>query len=187
MLCKNIENNNIILKHQFKKGDEILNKKIMLRILGVLLLSTFNNSYISNVEASSINKAQEDLSPLITYTTEQIGDREKMIVTVAVEDRSGTEIKEFRDYNNNLINGDSYTFEITKRGNYIFTAIDNNNNESNIKIDDSWVNPYTGNLQGRVLYGSGYWSSSNLREWLNSDDEIVNYTCNPPSKEFMGG
>ena len=150
------------------------------------MFSTLNNSCIGNVEASNINKAQEDLSPLITYTTEQIGDREKMIVTVSVEDRSGTGIKEFRDYNNNLINGDSYTFEINRRGNYTFSAIDNNDKTANLKIEDSWVNPIISEVNGRVTRGSGYWSSSNLREWLNSDKEHVNYTCNPPSEEFMG-
>lgn len=151
------------------------------------MLSTLNNSYIGNVEASNINKAQEDLSPLITHTTEQIGDREKMIVTVSVKDRSGTGIKEFRDYNNNLINGDSYTFEINRRGNYTFSAIDNNDKTANLKIDDSWVNPYTKNGEGRITRGSGYWSSSNIREWLNSDEIKVDYTCNPPSDEFTNG
>ena len=151
------------------------------------MLSTFNNSYIGNVEASNINKAQEDLSPLITYATEQIGDREKMIVTVSVEDRSGTGIKEFRDYNNNLINGDSYTFEINRRGNYTFSAIDNNDKTANLKIEDSWVNPYLKGNTGRPLHGSAYWTTSNLREWLNSDKENVLYTSNVPDYENEPG
>ena len=166
------------------KGDEKLNKKTILSLLGISLFSVMDNNLIFQSEASNISKTEEDLSPLITYTTEKIGDREKMRVTVTVEDRSG--IKEFRDYNNKLINGNSYTFEITKRGDYTFTVIDNNNQSKSIKIDDSWVNPYSSYLRGRELQGSGYWTSSNMREWLNSSQERVEYTCNPPSKEFMG-
>ena len=148
------------------KGDEKLNKKIILSLLGISLFSVMDNNLIFQSEASNISKTEEDLSPLITYTTEKIGDREKMRVTVTVEDRSG--IKEFRDYNNKLINGNSYTFEITKRGDYTFTVIENNNQSKSIKIDDSWVNPYSSYLRGRELQGSGYWTSSNMREWLNS-------------------
>lgn len=35
-------------------------------------------------------------------------------------------------------------------------------------------------------HGRNYWQSSNLREWLNSSEEKVNYTCNSPSKERLG-
>ena len=168
------------------KGDENLNKRLILSLLGISLFPVINNNLILETEASNTSKTQEDLSPLITYTTEKIGDREKMKVTVTVEDRSGSGIKEFRDYNNNLINGDSYTFEINRRGNYTFVATDNNNHTSSIKIDDLWINPIISEVNGRVLRGSGYWSSSNLREWLNSDKKNVGYTCNPPSEEFMG-
>ena len=163
-----------------------MNKKLILSLLGMSLFPIINTNLIFQSEASNISKTQEDLSPLITYTSEKIGDREKMRVTVTVEDRSGSGIKEFRDYNNKLINGNSYTFEIIKRGNYIFTAVDNNNTKSTIVIDDSWINPYSKGILGRELYGSSYWSSSNLREWLNSYQERVEYTCNPPSKEFIG-
>lgn len=38
----------------------------------------------------------------------------------------------------------------------------------------------------RVLYGSNYWQTSNLREWLNSADEKVKYTCQPPSADKLG-
>ena len=163
-----------------------MNKKLILSLLSLSLFSIINDALILETEASNISKNQEDLSPHITYTTEQIGDREKMRVNVTVEDKSGSGIKEFRDYNNNLINGNSYTFEITKRGEYIFSVVDNNNQSKTIKIDDSWVNPYSNYLSGREFQGSGYWTSSNMREWLNSSQDTVNYTCNPPNKEFMG-
>lgn len=48
------------------------------------------------------------------------------------------------------------------------------------------TNPYTKGSVGREIRGSGYWSSSNIREWLNSDKATVKYTNNPPSSEFMG-
>ena len=163
-----------------------MNKKLILSLLGISLFSILSSNLIFQSEASNISKNQEDTAPLITYTTEQIGDREKMRVTVSVQDRSGTGIKEFRDFNNNLISGNSYTFEINRRGNYVFTVTDNNNHTSSIKIDDLWINPIISEVNGRVLRGSGYWSSSNLREWLNSDKRNVGYTCNPPSEEFMG-
>ena len=162
-----------------------MNKRLILSLLGMSLFSTINNNLILEAEADNISKNQEDLSPLITYTTEQIGDREKMRVTVTVEDRSGSGIKEFRDYNNKIINGNSYTFEINKRGDYRFSVIDNNNLKSAIQIDDLWINPYSSGVEGRKLHGSGYWSSSNLREWLNSDSLNVDYTSNPPSKEYI--
>ena len=153
-----------------------MNKKLILSLLGISLSPIINSNLILESEASNISKTQEDLSPLITYTTEQIGDREKMKVTVTVEDRSGSGIKEFRDYNNKLINGNSYTFEITKRGDYTFTAIDNNNLTSAIQIDDLWINPYTKGIESRIDRGSSYWTSSNIREWLNSDLEEPRYT-----------
>ncbi|NLZ35333.1 MAG: hypothetical protein GX889_10635 [Clostridiales bacterium] len=58
---------------------------------------------------------------------------------------------------------------------------------SNFNIDVFAANPYnTGNL-GRETYGSGYWTTSNIREWLNSDKVTVGYTNNPPSLEYLGG
>ena len=153
-----------------------MNKKLILRLLGISLFSITNSNLIFQSEATNISKNQEDLSPLITYTTEKIGDREKMRVTVIVEDRSGAGIKEFRDFNNNLISGNSYTFEVNRRGNYVFYAIDNNNNMSTIQIDDSWINPYTKGIESRLDRGSSYWTSSNIREWLNSDLEEPRYT-----------
>ncbi|XZH78617.1 DUF6273 domain-containing protein (plasmid) [Clostridium perfringens] len=48
------------------------------------------------------------------------------------------------------------------------------------------INSYTKGSVGKEIRGSGYWSSSNIREWLNSDKAIVEYTNNPPSSEFMG-
>jgi hypothetical protein len=35
-------------------------------------------------------------------------------------------------------------------------------------------------------HGRNYWQTSNLREWLNSAEETVNYTCNSPSRERLG-
>lgn len=162
-----------------------LNKKLILSLLGLSIFSIINNNLTLYPEASNISKVQEDLAPLITYTTEKIGDREKMKVTVSVEDRSGSGIKEFRDYNNELINGNSYTFEITKRGNYTFTVIDNNNNESSIQIDDLWINPYNTGGKGRITRGSGYWSSSNMREWLNSDKKMLNILVTPLATNLL--
>ena len=159
-----------------------MNKRLILSLLGILLFPVINNNLVFQSEANNISKNQEDLSPLITYTTEKIGDREKMRVTVTVEDRSGSGIKEFRDYNNNLISGTSKTIEFNKRVKAIFTAIDNNNNKSQISIDLSWINPLTHSTgtPDKIKNGSTYWSSSNIREWLNSSDSKVNYTSNPP-------
>ena len=169
------------------KGDENLNKRLILSLLGISLFSIINSNLILKSEASNISKTQEDLSPLITYTTEKIGDREKMIVTVTVEDRSGSGIKEFRDYNNKLINSNTITVEFNRRVNATFTAIDNNNNQSEITIDLRWINPYTTSnsniVNSRKKYGSAYWESSNMREWLNSASEFVSYTGLPPSNE----
>ena len=38
----------------------------------------------------------------------------------------------------------------------------------------------------RDKVGSNYWHTSNLREWLNSSDEIVNYTNNTPTSDYFG-
>lgn len=48
-------------------------------------------------------------------------------------------------------------------------------------------NPYLTGSYGRELKGASYWTTSNIREWLNSDKEVVGYTNNPPSSEYMGG
>lgn len=48
-------------------------------------------------------------------------------------------------------------------------------------------NPYLAGSYGRELRGSSYWTTSNIREWLNSDKEVVGYTNNHPSSEYMGG
>ena len=171
------------------KGDEKLNKKLILSLLGVSLLSTTNSNLILETEASNTSKIQEDLSPLITYITEKIGDREKMKVTVTVEDRSGSGIKEFRDHNNNLINSNTITVEFNRRVNATFIAIDNNNNKSEINIDLNWINPYTSTkpIEDRLKRGSGYWASSNLREWLNSDSNKVSYTSFSPTDSRTNG
>lgn len=50
----------------------------------------------------------------------------------------------------------------------------------------AFENPYTVGSYGRYLYGGTYWTSSNIREWLNSNQTTVGYTNNPPSSEFMG-
>ena len=164
-----------------------MNKKLIINILGISLFSVINNNLIFQSEASNISKNQEDLSPLITYTTEKIGDREKMRVTVTVEDRSGTGIKEFRDHNNNLISGMSKTIEFNKRVKATFTAIDNNNNKSQISIDLNWINPLTSTVEeiksSRIKNGSSYWTSSNIREWLNSNEDIVSYTGLSPTNK----
>ena len=44
-------------------------------------------------------------------------------------------------------------------------------------------------LQGatyRSTYGSNYWSTSNLREWLNSNSTKVKYTCQAPTSNKLG-
>lgn len=41
--------------------------------------------------------------------------------------------------------------------------------------------------RGTILYGSGYWTTSNLREWLNSDSQQVQYTSNPPDYQYEAG
>ena len=89
-------------------------------------------------------------------------------------------------YNNNLINSNTITVEFNRRVNATFIAIDNNNNKSEISVDLNWINPYTSNVKSynREIDGSSYWSSSNIREWLNSNDEAVSYTSNPPSNIY---
>lgn len=62
-----------------------------------------------------------------------------------------------------------------------FSVVSTNTVKSNTDI-----NSYTKGSVGKEIRGSGYWSSSNIREWLNSDKAIVEYTNNPPSSEFMG-
>ena len=172
---------------------KIINNLVFAMIGFIAIFNNSNDYLSSDVFAKEIqsknNRLQQQIGPLITYESQQIGDREKLKVTVKVEDRSGTGIKEFRDHTGKLINGNSYTFEISRRGDYTFTAIDNNNQESSVKIDDFWVNPMTSNSknQHRLNYGSPYWSSSNLREWLNSKGSVVNYTSNPPTNGNTGG
>lgn len=48
-------------------------------------------------------------------------------------------------------------------------------------------NPTTSGCLGRPQRGSSYWTTSNIREWLNSDKTTVGYTSNPPSSTYMGG
>lgn len=38
----------------------------------------------------------------------------------------------------------------------------------------------------RDIWGSSYWGSSNIREWLNSIDNVVKYTNLPPSPQRLG-
>ncbi|WP_242306405.1 OmpL47-type beta-barrel domain-containing protein [Bacillus cereus group sp. BfR-BA-01317] len=38
----------------------------------------------------------------------------------------------------------------------------------------------------RDVWGSSYWGSSNIREWLNSTDSVVKYTNLPPSSQKLG-
>lgn len=37
---------------------------------------------------------------------------------------------------------------------------------------------------GRELYGSSYWTTANIREWLNSNKSTVRYTTNPPTAQL---
>ncbi len=37
----------------------------------------------------------------------------------------------------------------------------------------------------RIRVGANFWAGSSLREWLNSEDETVSFTYNPPSKEYL--
>ena len=59
-------------------------------------------------------------------------------------------------------------------------------NQNNIDVN---AFPYSdmelAGSETRTLRGSNYWLSSNLREWLNSDDKNVRYTCNPPSSAYV--
>ncbi|MFP4015826.1 MAG: DUF6273 domain-containing protein, partial [Halanaerobiales bacterium] len=36
-------------------------------------------------------------------------------------------------------------------------------------------------IELREMWGSNFWTNSNLREWLNSEEEVVNYTTYPPA------
>jgi hypothetical protein len=48
------------------------------------------------------------------------------------------------------------------------------------------TNPTLPGSLSRSTQGSNYWSTSNLREWLNSDDIHVTYTNQAPSTEVLG-
>lgn len=47
-------------------------------------------------------------------------------------------------------------------------------------------NPLITINDGSISNGTAYWQSSNIREWLNSSENRVNYTGNIPSKENNG-
>lgn len=138
-----------------------------------------NSSYARSISSSDVTP------PKFQCIAEKIGDREKMKITLTVSDESG--VKEFRDFNGDIISGTTYTKEFSKRGEYTFTAIDNNNNENSYTLDLNWINPCIKSVIGVELEGSGYWSSSNFREWLNSDLKNVGYTGNSPSNSNMDG
>jgi len=38
----------------------------------------------------------------------------------------------------------------------------------------------------KITYGSSYWQTSNIREWLNSAETVVNYTNQKPSSDKLG-
>lgn len=57
------------------------------------------------------------------------------------------------------------------------------NGDTPITLTD---NPYLAGSYGRELRGSSYWTTSNIREWLNSDKDVVGYTNNPLSSTYMG-
>lgn len=42
------------------------------------------------------------------------------------------------------------------------------------------------NTRHSYSQGSSYWNSSNIREWLNSNSEVVSYTGNPPNDKNLG-
>lgn len=56
-----------------------------------------------------------------------------------------------------------------------------------LKTNASQENLILKGTDGRLLSGSSYWATSNLREWLNSSDIQVEYTSNPPSNELTNG
>lgn len=165
-------------------------KNLFLLIFNLSLISSYYS--ISTIETMAkdtiinTSKNNRTLAPSISYTSEQIGDREQLKVTVTVSDNSGSGIKEFRDHNSNLIQGNSYTTTFSKRDNAIFTVIDNNGNKNSVKIDLNWINPFTTGIDSMKDFGSLYWSNSNIREWLNSDESTVSYTSNPPTDTLMG-
>lgn len=154
-----------------KNINKILSFSFMFSLLGI-------SSYAKDVKT-------DNTPPVISYTEEQIGDREALRVTVTATDESG--IREFRDHNGNVIVGNTTTVEFNRRGDSTFTAIDNAGNESSITIDLSWVNPYNSGTPGRIVEGGTYWTSSNIREWLNSDNLNVNYTSTHPSYKDEAG
>ena len=154
-----------------KNINKILSFSFMFGLIGI-------SSYAKDVKT-------DNTPPVISYTEEQIGDREALRVTVTATDESG--IREFIDHKGNAIVGNTTTVEFNRRGNSTFTAIDNAGNRSEVTIDLSWVNPLDGFTSQIHERGSSFWISSNLREWLNSDKETVFYTSNPPTDENMSG
>lgn len=166
----------------------MLVKKIIKFTLPIFITSIYSTcSY-------GYQKSTDTTPPQITYTEERIGDRESLRVTVTATDESG--IQEFRDPQGNTIIGDSITMEFNRRTDSTFIAIDNFGNQSELTIDLTWINPHTSNfinnkelplLKSRKNNSSTYWSSSNIREWLNSNEFTVNYTSNSPTNENTGG
>ncbi|MED2497260.1 DUF6273 domain-containing protein, partial [Bacillus thuringiensis] len=41
-------------------------------------------------------------------------------------------------------------------------------------------------MQSRKTYGSNYWTTSNIREWLNTDKSYIKYTNQAPSSDKLG-
>lgn len=63
----------------------------------------------------------------------------------------------------------------------LFVLNNNNSYASNIDTTETvYMN------KGSQNNGSGYWQSSNIREWLNSEDDTVKYTLNPPDTSTNG-
>lgn len=55
-----------------------------------------------------------------------------------------------------------------------------------VNIEDNKLVGSKDSYLRRDIWGSSYWGSSNIREWLNSTDKVVKYTNLPPSSQKLG-
>ncbi|MCE4051683.1 WxL domain-containing protein [Bacillus sp. Au-Bac7] len=63
---------------------------------------------------------------------------------------------------------------------YLVPGISTKTEASNLVLGDP------NNTRYSYSQGSSYWNTSNIREWLNSNQEVVGYTSNPPSEKNLG-
>lgn len=63
---------------------------------------------------------------------------------------------------------------------YLIPVVSTKTEASNLVLGDR------NNTRYSYSQGSSYWATSNIREWLNSDEKTVQYTSNPPNEKNLG-